>query len=246
MVWRSRSSHPGNAALLPRRRWPPGPTPSIPASGCERRRRSTARHTPTTSSTSGSRVATAITPRLMWRFPKWPGSGTPPGPIPTFGWRPTRTSLRAPKPARGLHPGMARRLGDWWADGLGSGARMLGWARPGPSVVRIGKTSCTRGPRPERLGGGAAPQLRKRLRGRGVVRRAHVGSTPPVGNDEEGWGSGDLQWQRKAAFARDPREAATALVSAGGRRMAERGPGAAGVWRGSWCSTRVGGRVPTW
>ena len=29
---------------------------------------------------------------------------------------------------------------DWWADGLGSGARMLGWAREAQGAVRVGKT----------------------------------------------------------------------------------------------------------
>ena len=56
------------------------------------------------------------------------------------------------------------------------------------------------------------------------------GARSPWGDDEDGYGSGELQWQRKASFARDAREAAAALVSTGARRSAERvgqpsGPG---------------------
>ncbi len=48
------------------------------------------------------------------------------------------------------------------------------------------------------------------------------GARHPWKDDEEGWGSGDLQWQRKASFARNAREAASSLVDAGARRAAER------------------------
>ena len=48
------------------------------------------------------------------------------------------------------------------------------------------------------------------------------GARHPWEDDEEGWGSGELQSQRKASFAQSAREAASSMVTAGARRTAER------------------------
>ena len=55
------------------------------------------------------------------------------------------------------------------------------------------------------------------------------GARHPWEDDEEGWGSGELQSQRKASFAQSAREAASSMVSSGARRTAERLGGRRGL-----------------
>jgi hypothetical protein len=111
---------------------------------------------------------------------------------------------------------------DWWADGLGSGARMLGWAREAQSSVRVGKTLHALSD--VLAGTPVAPvhSSRKTYEDIGLFDEHTWGARSPWGDDEEGWASGELQWQRKASFARDAREAAEALVTGGARRTAEK------------------------
>ena len=122
---------------------------------------------------------------------------------------------------------------DWWADGLGSGARMLGWARQAQGGVRVGKTLHALS---DVLGGSPAAPVqssRKTYEDIGLFDEHTWGARAPWQDEEEGWGSGDLQWQRKASFARDAREAAAALVSTGARRAAEHIGGRRGLGRDS-------------
>ncbi len=111
---------------------------------------------------------------------------------------------------------------DWWADGLGSGARMMGWARGAQAAVRVGRTlhamsDVLSGAPPAPVEG-----LGKTYEDIGLFDEHTWGARHPWENDEEGWGSGELQSQRKAAFAQSAREAASAMVTAGARRTAER------------------------
>jgi hypothetical protein len=111
---------------------------------------------------------------------------------------------------------------DWWADGLGSGARMMGWARDAQSAVRVGRTlhamsDVLSGAPPAPVEG-----LGKAYEDIGLFDEHTWGARHPWEDDEEGWGSGDLQSQRKASFAQRAREAASSMVTAGARRTAER------------------------
>ena len=110
---------------------------------------------------------------------------------------------------------------DWWADGLGSGARMLGWVREAQGAARVGKT--LQAVSDVLAGAPAAPvhSSRKTYEDIGLFDEHTWGARSPWGDDEDGYASGELQWQRKASFARDAREAAAALVSAGARKSAE-------------------------
>ena len=110
---------------------------------------------------------------------------------------------------------------DWWADGLGSGARMLGWARQAQGSVRVGRSlnavaDVLSGNPPAQVDG--TSQTYQDI---GLFDEHTWGARHPWKDDEEGWGSGDLQWQRKASFARNAREAASSLVDIGARRAAE-------------------------
>lgn len=118
---------------------------------------------------------------------------------------------------------------DWWADGLGSGARMLGWARQAQSSVRVGRTlhalsDLLQGAPPVAVEG-----LHQTYEDIGLFDEHTWGARHPWKDDEDGWGSGDLQWQRKAAFAQTAREAGLSVVSAGARRAAERIGGPRGL-----------------
>ena len=134
---------------------------------------------------------------------------------------------------------------DWWADGLGSGARMLGWARQAQGAMSVGATlhalgDVLGGSRPARPDG-----VSRRYEYLGLFDEHTWGARHPWKDDEEGWGSGDLQWQRKASFARSAREAASALVNSGARQATERlgaGRGLAGILvynAGGWARTDV-------
>lgn len=110
---------------------------------------------------------------------------------------------------------------DWWADGLGSGARMMGWARDAQGAVRVGRTLHTMSD----VLSGAPPApvegLGKAYEDIGLFDEHTWGAANPWENDEEGWGSGELQSQRKASFAQSAREAASSMVTAGARRAAD-------------------------
>lgn len=111
---------------------------------------------------------------------------------------------------------------DWWADGLGSAARMMGWARDAQAQVRLGRTlhalsDVLSGAPPAPVEG-----LGQAYEDIGLFDEHTWGARHPWEDDEEGWGSGELQSQRKASFARSAREAASSMVSAGARRTAER------------------------
>ena len=111
---------------------------------------------------------------------------------------------------------------DWWADGLGSGARMMSWARDAQAAVRVGRTLHALSD----VLNGAAPApvegLGRAYEDIGLFDEHTWGARHPWEDDEEGWGSGGLQSQRKASFAQSAREAASSMVSAGARRTAER------------------------
>ncbi|HTC72699.1 MAG TPA: hypothetical protein VK655_07410, partial [Solirubrobacteraceae bacterium] len=110
---------------------------------------------------------------------------------------------------------------DWWADGLGSGARMLGWARHAQDAVRMGRTLHALG---DVLTGASAkplPALRDVYENIGLFDEHTWGANHPWGDDEEGLDSGELQWQHKASFAQRARETADELLDAAARRASE-------------------------
>lgn len=110
---------------------------------------------------------------------------------------------------------------DWWADGLGSGARMLGFARRGQQAARCASTlhamgDVARGRVAEGVSG-----LKGVYENLGLFDEHTWGARHPWGDDEEGWDSGRLQWQRKASFADGARETAELLVETAVRRVSE-------------------------
>lgn len=109
---------------------------------------------------------------------------------------------------------------DWWADGLGSGARMLGWARDAQAKARAGRSLHSISGLLKAEPPAPVAEVDRTYADIGLFDEHTWGARHPWGDDEEGWGSGALQWQRKADFARSAREGASALVSTGARRAA--------------------------
>jgi Glycosyl hydrolases family 38 N-terminal domain len=109
---------------------------------------------------------------------------------------------------------------DWWADGLGSGARMLGWARHAQDAVRIGRTLYAVADIASGDPAGPVQALHDVYENIGLFDEHTWGARHPWGDDEEGWGSGALQWQHKASFAQRAREAADELLDSAARRAA--------------------------
>jgi Glycosyl hydrolases family 38 N-terminal domain/Glycosyl hydrolases family 38 C-terminal domain len=110
---------------------------------------------------------------------------------------------------------------DWWADGLGSGARMLGYARQAQQIARSASTLHAVGDLAEARKVTAVSGLRHVYEDLGLFDEHTWGARHPWGDDENGWDSGKLQWERKAAFADRARESVESLADTAARRAAE-------------------------
>jgi Glycosyl hydrolases family 38 N-terminal domain len=110
---------------------------------------------------------------------------------------------------------------DWWADGLGSGARMLGWARHAQDAVRTSRTLRAMGDVAAGQPASPLPATRDVYENIGLFDEHTWGASDPWGDDEDSYGSGELQWQYKASFAQRARETADELLNAAARRAAE-------------------------
>jgi hypothetical protein len=102
---------------------------------------------------------------------------------------------------------------DWWADGLGSGARPLGYVRRAQSSLRAAETLHT-------LAGVDATEQISAAYDKVALFNEHTwGAANPWEDAEEGGDSGGLQWTRKSAGAYDAQDDASDLLQAGVRRF---------------------------
>jgi hypothetical protein len=110
----------------------------------------------------------------------------------------------------------------WWADGIGSGARPLGFNRRAQAEVRIGQTLNVLAD----LAGGRSDWEREadRVHENIALFDEHTwGAAHPDGQDLAGRSSGVLQWQAKSALAASAFEGAVALTERGAARLVTRG-----------------------
>jgi hypothetical protein len=103
---------------------------------------------------------------------------------------------------------------DWWADGLGSGARPLGYARRAQNAVRQAESL-------HALAGdgdvsGKADAVYDRL---GLFDEHTWGAANPWLDSEDGFDSGGLQWARKCELAYQAADDALDLLADGARRL---------------------------
>ena len=110
---------------------------------------------------------------------------------------------------------------DWWADGLGSGARPLGYARRAQHAVRHAETL-------HALAGADADvdAVYDKL---GLFDEHTWGAANPWHDHEDGFDSGGLQWARKCELAYSAADDAEDLREAGAHRFGARFAPAAGA-----------------
>ncbi|MFS8478274.1 MAG: hypothetical protein FWJ93_04765 [Micromonosporaceae bacterium] len=102
---------------------------------------------------------------------------------------------------------------DWWADGLGSGARPLGYARRAQHAVRHAETLHT-------LSGVSADAAIDAVYDKlGLFDEHTWGAANPWHDHEDGFDSGGLQWARKCEMAYSAADDAEDLRHAGARRL---------------------------
>ncbi|MEU8249780.1 hypothetical protein [Nonomuraea sp. NPDC048916] len=103
---------------------------------------------------------------------------------------------------------------DWWADGLGSGARPLGYVRRAQSALRVAETLHT-------LAGADATERIDEAYDKVALFNEHTwGAANPWEDAEEAGDSGGLQWTRKSSGAYDAQDDAADLLHAATRRFA--------------------------
>ncbi|HEX4814274.1 MAG TPA: glycoside hydrolase family 38 C-terminal domain-containing protein [Nonomuraea sp.] len=103
---------------------------------------------------------------------------------------------------------------DWWADGLGSGARPLGYVRRAQSALRVAETLHT-------LAGVDATGEIDAAYDKVALFNEHTwGAANPWEDAEEAGDSGGLQWTRKSSGAYQAQDDAADLLHAGVRRFA--------------------------
>jgi Glycosyl hydrolases family 38 N-terminal domain/Glycosyl hydrolases family 38 C-terminal domain len=103
---------------------------------------------------------------------------------------------------------------DWWADGLGSGARPLGYVRRAQNAVRQAESL-------HALAGdgdvsGKADAVYDRL---GLFNEHTWGAANPWLDSEDGFDSGGMQWARKCELAYQAADDALDLLADGARRL---------------------------
>ncbi|TMR10183.1 hypothetical protein ETD86_40590 [Nonomuraea turkmeniaca] len=103
---------------------------------------------------------------------------------------------------------------DWWADGLGSGARPLGYVRRAQSALRVAETLHT-------LAGADATEEIDAAYDKIALFNEHTwGAANPWEDAEEAGDSGGLQWTRKSSGAYQAQDDAADLLHAAVRRFA--------------------------
>ncbi|MEO3886644.1 glycoside hydrolase family 38 C-terminal domain-containing protein [Nonomuraea sp. B5E05] len=111
---------------------------------------------------------------------------------------------------------------DWWADGLGSGARPLGYVRRAQSALRVAETLHT-------LAGEDATEQIDAAYDKVALFNEHTwGAANPWEDAEEAGDSGGLQWTRKSSGAYQAQDDASDLLHAATRRFAAALTGAGG------------------
>ncbi|MGN9909796.1 glycoside hydrolase family 38 C-terminal domain-containing protein [Phytohabitans sp. LJ34] len=112
---------------------------------------------------------------------------------------------------------------DWWADGLGSGARPLGYARRAQHAVRHAETLHTLAGTP------ATSEVDAVYDKLGLFDEHTWGAANPWHDHEDGFDSGGLQWARKCEMAYSGADDAEDLRHAGAHRLGARFAAAGGA-----------------
>ncbi|NUP51794.1 MAG: hypothetical protein HOW97_31420 [Catenulispora sp.] len=138
----------------------------------------------------------------------------------TWAWPRLRSSANTDffvEAEKRLGDGLEEHAGDWtdwWADGLGSGARPLGADRRAQNALRQAESLHTLSG--DDSAGAKIDAVYDRL---GLFDEHTWGAANPWGDDEDGFDSGGLQWARKSELAYQGHDDALDLVADGARRL---------------------------
>jgi hypothetical protein len=108
---------------------------------------------------------------------------------------------------------------DWWVDGIGSGARHLGFNRRAQADVRTAQTLHTLADTLTDDGADPWNEIDEAYESMALFDEHTWGAANPWMDGLERRESGALQWERKAGFARDAYEKSNALVMSGVHRL---------------------------
>ena len=108
---------------------------------------------------------------------------------------------------------------DWWVDGIGSGARHLGFNRRAQADVRTAQTLHTLADTLTDDGADPWNEIDEAYESMALFDEHTWGAANPWMDGLERRESGALQWERKAGFARDAYENSNALVRSGIHRL---------------------------
>ncbi|GAA2454822.1 glycoside hydrolase family 38 C-terminal domain-containing protein [Actinomadura vinacea] len=109
---------------------------------------------------------------------------------------------------------------DWWADGLGSGARPLGYVRRAQNILRAAETLHTLSDARSGQRDDAAIAGIDEAYDKAALFDEHTwGAANPWEDAEEAGDSGGLQWNRKSSVAYQAYDDAADLLQAGARRF---------------------------
>ncbi|GGT91044.1 glycoside hydrolase family 38 C-terminal domain-containing protein [Actinomadura citrea] len=108
---------------------------------------------------------------------------------------------------------------DWWADGLGSGARPLGYVRRAQNVLRAAETLHALADERSGERTGASEAIDEAYDRAALFDEHTWGAANPWEDAEEGGDSGGLQWTRKSQVGYQAHDDALDLLQAGARRI---------------------------
>ena len=104
---------------------------------------------------------------------------------------------------------------DWWADGLGSGARPLGYVRRAQAALRTAESLDALA----RPGGDRVPDFSAAYDKTALFNEHTWGAANPWHDSEDGGDSGGIQWTLKSAIGYQAHDEALDLLHAGARRF---------------------------
>ncbi|REE98836.1 glycoside hydrolase family 38 C-terminal domain-containing protein [Thermomonospora umbrina] len=108
---------------------------------------------------------------------------------------------------------------DWWADGLGSGARPLGYVRRAQNMLRSAETLHTLADNRSAPDTAASAAIDEAYDKAAMFDEHTWGAANPWEDAEEAGDSGGLQWTRKSSVAYQAHDDAADLLHAGARRF---------------------------
>ena len=108
---------------------------------------------------------------------------------------------------------------DWWVDGIGSGARPLGFNRRAQAELRVAQTMHTLSGAVTDDGVGVEDEVETAYEDMSLFDEHTWGAANPWSDGLDATESGAVQWAKKASFAREAYDSSELLLESGRRRL---------------------------